>query len=152
MRLLRHAAFLLSSLVGLSAAHAQFAMVPAPVNGPLRDSVAETPLEYRSDGARHLYARYPSRIHKGKLPPLMYAIAIIDTEIGENGEVLSVHVVREPAAAKEVSPWIEQMIRAAGPFPPPRKMGHVRYTEIWLVNKNGNFQLDTLTEGQAGGR
>ena len=61
-------------------------------------------------------------------------------------------VVREPAAAKEVSPWIEQMIRAASPFPVARKIGRVRYTEIWLVNKNGNFQLDTLTEGQMGGK
>ena len=25
---------------------------------------------------------------------------------------------------------------------------HVRYLDIWLVDKSGLFQLDTLTEGQ----
>ena len=32
--------------------------------------------------------------------------------------------------------------------PAPAKLGSVRYTEIWLVDKSGRFQLDTLTEGQ----
>jgi len=27
-------------------------------------------------------------------------------------------------------------------------MGGTRYTDIWLVDKSGRFQLDTLTEGQ----
>ena len=153
MRSLSPVVTLLLGLACLPAAQAQFAMVPAPsMAAPTRESVAETPLEYRIDGARHLYSRYPTRIHKGKLPPLMYAIAIIETDIDETGQVVNVHVVREPAAAKEVAPWIVQMIRAAAPFPVARKMGKVRYTEIWLVNKDGNFQLDTLTEGQRGGK
>jgi len=41
-----------------------------------------------------------------------------------------------------------EMIKKASPFPAPEKMGAVRYTEIWLVDKSGRFQLDTLTEGQ----
>ena len=40
------------------------------------------------------------------------------------------------------------MIKKASPFPPPARMGEVKYTEIWLVDKSGRFQLDTLTEGQ----
>ena len=31
---------------------------------------------------------------------------------------------------------------------PARLTGGVRYTEIWLVHKDGRFQLDALTEGQ----
>jgi hypothetical protein len=27
-------------------------------------------------------------------------------------------------------------------------MGSVTYTDVWLWDKSGNFQLDTLTEGQ----
>jgi len=31
----------------------------------------------------------------------------------------------------------------------PSKLGSpVRFIEIWLVHKNGRFQLDALTEGQ----
>ena len=126
---------------------AQFVSTP-PVDGAFkRPSPAETALEYRSDGARHLYAAYGKQIHKGKMPPLLYGIAIIETEIAADGAVKSVRVVRQPAAA-EVGPWAVEMIKKASPFPPPARMGEVRYTEIWLVDKSGRFQLDTLTEGQ----
>ena len=63
------------------------------------------------------------------------------------GNVIDVRV-RRPPAAPEVGPWVVAMIRKAGPFPPPAKLGKAVYTDIWLVHKGGNFQLDTLTEGQ----
>ena len=42
------------------------------------------------------------------------------------------------------------MVKRAAPYPPPAKMtgGTVKYVDVWLVNKTGLFQLDTLTEGQ----
>lgn len=147
-----HRSFFLGACVvaGLSATTpvlAQFATTPAVGGAFQRPSAAETPLEYRSDGARHLYAAYGKQIHKGKMPPLLYGIAIIETEIGADGHVHSVNIVRKPAAA-EVGPWAVEMIKKASPFPAPHKMGSVKYTEIWLVDKSGRFQLDTLTEGQ----
>ena len=39
-------------------------------------------------------------------------------------------------------------MRAAAPFPLPAQLGRVTYTETWLWDKQGKFQLDTLTEGQ----
>jgi protein TonB len=125
----------------------QFANTPAVAGAFKRPSEAQTPLEYRSDGARHIYAAYAKHIHKGKMPPLLYGVAIIETEIDAQGHVQNVRVVRKPAAA-EVEPWAVNMIKAASPFPAPAKMGSVRYTDIWLVDKSGRFQLDTLTEGQ----
>ena len=110
-------------------------------------SVAASAKDYKKDGAKHLYAAYAKQIHKGKMPPLLYGIAIIETTIGPQGEVQDVRVVRQPAAA-EVTPWATQMIKAAAPFPAPSKMGSVTYSDIWLVHKTGKFQLDTLTEGQ----
>jgi len=47
-----------------------------------------------------------------------------------------------------VAPWIIELIKRASPFPAPQKMGSVRYVDVWLVDKGGQFQLDTLTEGQ----
>jgi len=128
-------------------AQAQFAMVPSPLPPPVEPSVVETEADYRAVGARHLYASYPMRIFKGKLPPLLYGVAIVEVEIGAQGEVVDVRITRPPAAP-EVGPWILQMVRKAAPFPPPAKMGKVVYKDIWLVHKGGNFQLDTLTEGQ----
>ena len=136
------------ALCAAGAASAQFAMAPAPTpNAALRPSSAHTAKAYRSDGARHLYAIYGKHIYKGRMPPLLYGIAVVETEIDENGQVLDVNIIRQPAAA-EVGPWVVEMIRKSGPVPPPVQMGRVKYMDVWLVHKSGRFQLDTLTEGQ----
>jgi protein TonB len=135
-------------LSAAGAASAQFAMAPAPTpNAALKPSSAHTAKAYRTDGAKHIYAMYGKHIYKGRMPPLLYGIAVVETEIDENGQVLDVNIIRKPAAA-EVGPWVVEMIKKSGPFPPPLQMGRVRYTDVWLVHKSGKFQLDTLTEGQ----
>ena len=129
---------------------AQFSMVPAPLVGdPPVASAAEIEKEFRVDAARHLYSAYPMRVFRGKLPPLLYSVMAVETEIDATGAVVNVSVVRKPAA-DEVAPWVVAMIRRAGPFPAPAKIGTstVRYFDIWLVDKSGLFQIDTLTEGQ----
>ena len=66
-------ATLLAALVCTQAALAQFSMVPAPLlPGPPRESAAEIEKEYRIDAARHIYAAYPMRVYRGKVPPLIY--------------------------------------------------------------------------------
>jgi hypothetical protein len=40
------------------------------------------------------------------------------------------------------------LIRRAAPLPPPVRMGKLRFLEIWLVDRSGRFQVDSLTEGQ----
>jgi len=142
-------AALLAGLAAAGAAQAQFSMVPAPLAQAVpRESVAEIEKEYRIDAARHLYAAYPMRIFRGKLPPLLYSVMIVETEIDTTGQVVNVNVVRKPAVP-EVAPWVVAMIKRAAPFPVPAKIASgVRYTDIWLVDKSGLFQVDTLTEGQ----
>ena len=141
---------LVAGLVLATAAQAQFSMVPSPVPQAVqRESGAEVEKEYRIDAARHIYASYPMRVMKGKMPPLLYSVMIVETEIDATGKVANVNVIRKPAAP-EVAPWVVAMIQRAGPFPVPAKLGAtgVRYTDIWLVDKSGLFQVDTLTEGQ----
>lgn len=128
-------------------AQAQFAMAPPALPPVLKPSEAESEGAYKREAAKHLYASYPMRVYKGRMPPMLYGIAIVETDIDGEGNVVDVRLKRPPAAA-EVGPWIQQMIRKAGPFPPPAKLGRATYNEIWLVHKSGNFQLDTLTEGQ----
>jgi protein TonB len=131
------------------AAQAQFSMVPAPQQQDvLRVSEALNEKAYRKDAARHIYGAYPSRIMRGMMPPLLYAIMITETEVDAHGAVLNVKVTRAPAAAKEVAPWVVSLIRSAAPLPPPVKLGSVKFVEIWLVDKSGLFQVDSLTEGQ----
>jgi hypothetical protein len=139
-----------AGLLAAQGAMAQFSMVPAPLTqGAPRASAAEIEKEYRIDAARHLYAAYPMRVYRGKMPPMLYSVMVVETEIDTAGQVLNVSVVRKPAA-DEVAPWVVAMIKRAGPYPAPAKLGtsSVRYLDIWLVDKSGLFQVDTLTEGQ----
>jgi len=138
-----------ATLLALPAARAQFAMVPAPQCAPPPASAQNEERAYRSDAARHLYRCYPMRIYRGKLPPLLYGVMMVETELAPDGQVVDIRVIRKPAA-DEVAPWVLAMIRRASPFPAPAAMpgGTVRFTETFFVDKSGQFQAFTLTEGQ----
>ena len=111
---------------------------------------AQTPAvrAYRKLGARHIYNTYPKRIYKGKIPPLVYAVVVTETDIDSTGKVTGVHFTRTPSHAPEVSGMIAKLIKDASPLPNPGKLGGHTYVDTWLWDKSGNFQLDTLTVGQ----
>ena len=111
-------------------------------------SQARTPQDYRRDAASHLYEKNRKRIYKGRMPPLLYAIGVLQVEVNSQGRVNSLSWMRAPKHAPEVIAEIEQLIKQAEPFPAPARMGRVTYTDTWLWHKSGLFQLDTLTEGQ----
>ncbi len=104
--------------------------------------------QYRMDAARHLYEHNGNRIFKGKMPPLLYAVGVLNVDIDKQGKVQQLHWMRAPHHAPEVMAEIERTVLAAAPYPAPQKMGHVTYTDVWLWDRSGRFQLDTLTEGQ----
>ena len=118
----------------------------APTNHAL--SSARTSADYRKDAARHIYQRLPQRIYKGKLPPLLKAVVVVDIHIEPSGQVSRIDWVRVPKHSPEVKLDIEQAIRQSAPFPAPQHLKQVSFTETWLWHRSGLFQLDTLTEGQ----
>ena len=111
-------------------------------------SQARSPRDYRRDAASHLYARQADRIYKGRLPPMLYAVGVLDVDIDRRGQVQALRWQRAPRHAPEVIAEIEKIVRAAAPYPAPLHMSKVTYTDVWLWHKSGRFQLDTLTEGQ----
>lgn len=111
-------------------------------------SNATNPHDYRLDAARHIYGQNADRIFQGKLPPLLYAIGVLQVELDGQGRVISIDWMRAPTQAPEVIEEIERTVYLASPFPIPARMGHVTYTDTWLWHSSGHFQLDTLTEGQ----
>ena len=125
------------------ASPAPAAAAPAPAV-----SLARNPKDYRRDAASHLYALQPGKIYKGRLPPMLYAVGVLNVDIDRRGQVQAVHWQRAPKHAPEVMAEIEKMVRAAAPYPAPQHMAKVTYTDVWLWHKSGQFQLDTLTEGQ----
>jgi hypothetical protein len=127
---------------------------PSPREAPettgisTRVSYASTPKDYRRDGAAHLYSKNSSRIYSGKMPPLLHAIGVLQVDINASGAITGMRWMRAPHHAPDVVAEIERSVRSAAPFPAPIKMGRVTYTDTWLWDKSGRFQLDTLTEGQ----
>lgn len=121
---------------------------PSPAPAMTTISNATSPRDYRRDAASHLYGQNAHRIFKGKMPPLLYAIGVLQVEVDGQGRVTATHWMRAPSQAPEVVAEIERTVRQAAPFPAPVRLGRVTYTDTWLWHKSGNFQLDTLTEGQ----
>ena len=117
---------------------------------PERQITAQTPAvrAYRKVGAGAIYKKYPQRIYKGKIPPLVYAVVVTETDVDATGRVVAVHFSRTPSHAPEVSGLIEELIKGASPLPSPGKIGAHTYVDTWLWDRSGQFQLDTLTLGQ----
>jgi len=117
-----------------------------PVAAPDANSAAAR--AYRQDAARHIYKLHASRIYAGKLPPLLYAVGTLQVTLDRNGRVGKLNWLRAPTHAPEVVREIERMVRADAPFPAPPGNNGVVWTDTWLWDESGRFQLDTLSEGQ----
>ena len=122
--------------------------VAPPLKPALPSSNARNAHEYRLDAAKHLYTLNGERIFKGRLPPMLFAVGVLDVEVDKQGQVTRTYWVRAPGHAPEVMKEIEKTVRQAAPYPVPAHLGKVVYSDVWLWHKSGKFQLDTLTEGQ----
>jgi len=120
----------------------------AAVPSTTASSLARTAKEYRKDAASHLYGINKERIFKGRLPPMLQAVGVLDVDIDRQGQVKALSWKRAPKHVPEVMAEIERMVKAAAPYPAPKNLSQVTYTDVWLWHKSGKFQLDTLTEGQ----
>ena len=147
--LARRRSLLLAGLVGALALGACESTPQRPdPSATLPWASAQDSQAYRFTAAQHLYARYATRIYQGKLPVALYAVAVLETDIGPTGQVQALRWKRTPSHAPHVSQEIEALVRAAAPFPPPPHGTVVRSSEVWLWDASGRFQLDSLTEGQ----
>ena len=124
------------------------AAAPAPEPEPTHVSKARSEREFRKDAARHIYEQNAHRIYAGRLPPLLKAVGVMDVVVDRRGHVLRVEWRRAPKHAPDVIKEIERTVMAASPYPAPIHLGQATYTDTWLWDKSGRFQLDTLTEGQ----
>ena len=121
---------------------------PEPEPVPVLVSKARSDREFRKDAARHIYEQNAHRIYSGRLPPLLKAVGVMDVVVDRRGHVLRVEWRRAPKHAPDVIKEIERTVMAAAPYPAPIHVGQATYTDTWLWDKSGRFQLDTLTEGQ----
>ena len=127
---------------------APWVTAPEPEPAPVLVSKARSDREFRKDAARHIYDQNAHRIYSGRLPPLLKAVGVMDVVVDRRGNVLRVEWRRAPKHAPDVIKEIERTVMAAAPYPAPIHLGQATYTDTWLWDKSGRFQLDTLTEGQ----
>jgi hypothetical protein len=111
-------------------------------------STAETNKAYRIDAARAVYKTHADKIYKGKLPPLVHAIVVMEVDVDSTGKVQNVNMIRVPTHAPDVTARVKGMVEQMAMPVPTRMASGARFTEVWLVDKSGRFQLDALTEGQ----
>ena len=144
-------ALLIAALAPAMPAVAQFNMVPPPQCPPPAPAISTTEAAYRVEASRHVYECFPGRIYNGVLPPLIFGIMTIEAEVDDKGQLVSVSVVRKPAA-DVIEPWVLAMLRRAAPYPAPAKLpgGTVRFVETFFIDRSGLFQTHSLTEGQSG--
>ena len=124
------------------------AAVQPAMPAPTLVSNAQTQREYRKDAASHIYQHYQDRIYKGKMPPLLKAVGVLEVSVNSRGHVDEIVWLRAPRHVPEVMLEIEAAIRNAQPYPAPQHLRQVKYVDTWLWHASGQFQLDTLTEGQ----
>ncbi|MDB5730500.1 MAG: hypothetical protein JWQ03_395 [Variovorax sp.] len=131
--------------------------VPGQLSGATREHIARAvpppsnagdARAYRRDAARHVYEINRTRVYAGKLPPMLYAIGTLQVRLDAGGRVSSMHWLRAPTHAPEVVAEIERSVLDAAPFPVASRLGAVIWTDTWLWDRGGQFQLDTLSEGQ----
>jgi uncharacterized protein YuzE len=115
---------------------------------PAATSLARNSKDYRKDAAGHLYGRHAQRIYKGRMPPMLEAVGVLNVDIDHKGGVKAIHWMRAPKHVPHVMAEIEDMVKASAPYPVPKNLRQVTYTDVWLWHTSGKFQLDTLTEGQ----
>ena len=127
---------------------APLVIAPEPEPVPVLVSKARSDREFRKDAARHIYEQNAHRIYSGRLPPLLKAVGVMDVVVDQRGNVLRLEWRRAPKHAPDVIKEIERTVMAAAPYPAPIHLGQATYTDTWLWDKSGRFQLDTLTEGQ----
>ena len=90
------------------------AKVPETVNTPTGPtSLARSNKEYRKDAASHLYGMQAQRIYKGRMPPLLEAVGVLNVDIDQKGAVKSVNWMRAPKHVPQVMAEIERMVKAA---------------------------------------
>lgn len=111
-------------------------------------SQARTARDYKRDAAQHVYRLNGARIYTGQLPPLLYAVGTLQVHLDAKGQVRSLHWLRAPQHAPDAIAGIERAALAAAPYPVPARLGEVVWTDTWLWDRSGRFQLDTLSEGQ----
>lgn len=103
--------------------------------------------DFKKAAARRMVQASPRGSFLGKVPPLLFGIPILEIELGADGSVRNVSVVRPPAnaeAADTVALAVEA-IRRGGPYGDVSRLPQPwKWTEVFLFDNERRFKPRSL--------
>lgn len=124
------------------------APAPAPA-APSRPAPqqARNAAEFRVLAAQRLVEANPGMTYLGTVPEPLLAIPVLEAELGADGQILKINVLRVPSQAKDTTQLAIDAMKRAGPFGDMRKLPKPwRYTEAFLFDDNRKFKPRTLDQ------
>jgi periplasmic protein TonB len=122
---------------------------PAPNAASAAASSARSVEDYKREVALRIQQRNPAWVHDERPQALLRAVIVARIKVDASGNP-QIEIVRSPDA--EMSQRVVQSVRAAAPLPaPPRALAaqlSAGYTESWLFNTDGRFQIRTVARPQ----
>ena len=131
-------------------------VVPAPatpVAAPAPDRPGLTLQEYQKEIAIAIVGSNVEQTFKGKLPPLLRSVVVLQVSIDSQGMPARVTMFRSNGFVELEKSAIAAVYRAA-PYPVPGRSllaGHssITFTESFLFRNDGRFQVRTVAEQQS---
>ena len=124
------------------------ALPPGPVVGTVRLAPRDPTLEaWKLAAAQKIHAANPSQVFDGRPHHLLQAVIVVEATVDGSGRVVRSKVTRSPGI-KKLDLMALNALKAASPLPSPPAVlvarGPLVYSETWLVQNDGRFQVRTL--------
>ena len=121
---------------------------PRAVGPVAKLAPADPALEaWKRSAAERIHAANKAQLFEGKPHHLLRAVIVLEVTVDSDGRVVRSRVLRSPKS-KPLDDMALASLRKAAPLPPPPKgllrRGNLVYSETWLVQNDGRFQLRTL--------
>lgn len=127
-------------------------VTPAPAPKPVGPMARLAPLDptleaWKRSAAERIHATNKGQLFDGKPHHLLRAVIVVEVTVDPDGKVVRSRVLRSPNI-KTLDDMALASLRKAAPLPPPPKSlmrrGNLVYSETWLVQNDGKFQVRTL--------
>lgn len=109
-----------------------------------RDPALES---WKRDAALRIHQANSKQLFEGRPHHLLKAVIVVEVTVDASGRVVGSRVLRSPKI-KSLDDLALTSLKAASPLPAPPKSllarGRLVYSETWLVQNDGRFQVRTL--------
>lgn len=106
---------------------------------------------WKRDAALRIHQSNSKLLFEGRPHHLLKAVIVVEVTVDASGRVVGSRVLRSPKI-KSLDDLALTSLKAASPLPAPPKSllarGRLVYSETWLVQNDGRFQVRTLAQPQ----